>query len=140
VFLTNCLFWEDYGKIWRPDDWNEDLTWTGDQLRYRGRTLATIEPQAVASFPIRSKVRAAKRQSRARSRNASRASFVSVSSAHLVHLRANCRYSRDVVTAVTPPPTVQIIPIETGPIWSEVNTIPQFTRAPFNGEIIGRIH
>jgi hypothetical protein len=24
----------------------EDLTWTGKELRYRGRTLATIEPDA----------------------------------------------------------------------------------------------
>jgi hypothetical protein len=28
----------------------EDLTWNGNELRYRGRTLATIEPDAAAAM------------------------------------------------------------------------------------------
>jgi hypothetical protein len=48
----------------------------------------------------RSRHSAAKVQSRARSRNAFRSSFVSASAAHSMHWWANCRYSRDVVMAI----------------------------------------
>ena len=50
-------------------------------------------------FSTRSRVRAAKVQSQARSRRALRDSSILVSAAHFMHARANCRYSLDVIMA-----------------------------------------
>jgi hypothetical protein len=52
-------------------------------------------------FATRSVAIAAKVQSLARARKDLRSSSVSVSSAHFVQSRANCRYSRDVIMAVS---------------------------------------
>jgi hypothetical protein len=77
-------------------------------------------------FSIRSMASAAKVQSQARSSSDFLVSSVVAWSAHLAHSRANCRYSRDVVTAVTSPPNfprpVQLN-LHDGPVCSERNTV-----------------